>query len=294
MNIRALISGSLGLALSATSAVATAHIRLDSPTPRFVYDANAVATAPCASGTTTGVVTHLKAGQQLTVKWTETIGHPGFFRISLNTSGTDTFPAISATPENPVTPPVLADNILPHTTMTANVARMFTVTLPNVTCTKCTLQLTQFGAANYYGCADVTLDPATTSPDAGTTAGTGGATGGGVGGRTGGTGGGQGSGIGGAAGGVGGTTGGGTAGAVGTSGAGGSVGSTETGGSSGATATGGSTGSTETGGATGSSSSSAGGNMGCAIAAGRPDASAGGLLAGVMLLAVLARRRRRA
>jgi MYXO-CTERM domain-containing protein len=161
MNTRASMVLSLGLVLTFSAGAAEAHIRLDSPTPRYDYTDTGIKFAPCASGSATGVVTHLQPGQPLTVMWTETVSHPGFFRISLDTSGNDAFPAISPTPQSPVTAPVLADDILPHEAGTAPIARMFTVTLPNVSCAKCTLQLTQFMSDNptsgYYECADVTL-----------------------------------------------------------------------------------------------------------------------------------------
>ena len=170
-------------------ASAEAHIQLTSPPPRYAYDAAGIKIGPCATGTATNMVTHLTAGQPLNVMFNETVAHPGFFRISLNTTGADTFPAISSTPENPVVAPVLADNVLFHASGGGG-PRMFTVTVPNVSCAKCTLQLTQFMSDNptsgYYQCADVTID---SSADGGAGPGSGGASGGGTGGSNTGTGG---------------------------------------------------------------------------------------------------------
>jgi Lytic polysaccharide mono-oxygenase, cellulose-degrading len=211
--IRVPISVALSFGFCLAAGQAVAHIQLTSPTPRYKYSATGIKTGPCGATTgtknTVGVPTHLTAGQSLTVMFTETVFHPGFFRISLNTTGAETFPAISPTPQTAVVAPVLADNILMHTIGSSGVMRMFTVTVPSTTCAKCTLQLTQFMSDNptsgYYECADVVIDPV-----------------GGAGGSSGG--GGRGSG--------GSTGGGGRGGRGGTSGTSGTSGSAGTGGSS--------------------------------------------------------------
>jgi hypothetical protein len=167
------------------SADAHAHIQLTSPPARFAYNAAGIKIGPCGAGTATNMVTHLTPGQSLNVMFNETVPHPGFFRISLDTTGADTFPPISPTPESPVLAPVLADNVLFHAAAGSGGPQMFTVTVPNASCAKCTLQLTQFMSDNptsgYYQCADVVID---SSADGGTgaggsPAGTGGGSGGG-------------------------------------------------------------------------------------------------------------------
>ena len=71
-------------------------------------------------------------------------------------------PCGSAAIENPVTLPILADNVLPHTARFTT-AQTFTVTLPtDVTCTKCTLQVLEFMSSHpapcfYHHCADISI-----------------------------------------------------------------------------------------------------------------------------------------
>ena len=171
MNPRVWLSLFSVLGVSIVGARASAHIALTCPPARYAYSAQGIKTGPCGAtgGTKSNKVTHLIAGQQLAVTFTETIGHPGFFRISLDTTGTEGFPAISKTPEDPVIAPVLADNILPHTTASNNVKRTATITVPTTTCPKCVLQLTQFMSDNptsgYYECADVVIDAAGSGAD---------------------------------------------------------------------------------------------------------------------------------
>jgi hypothetical protein len=159
--------------------VASAHVRLVYPQPRHPTPGNVassamIKTGPCGCSTMEcpngdvrdpARVTVLEPGATIEVEFTETIQHPGFYRISFDQDGQDAFvpPPLARSSIQMGTPmlPVLKDNIADtgdedYTTM---------VTLPNVECENCTLQLIQVMTtamtwqANdiYYTCADIAL-----------------------------------------------------------------------------------------------------------------------------------------
>lgn len=127
-----------------------------------------------------------KPGETITVKWTETIDHqPSWYRISFNPNG-DTFEdPTSYTDNTGKHPNTLADGIQDG----AAAMQELRVTLPNITCEKCVLQLIQvmgdkggngFGGNDgaggkednddlYYACADIVLRGDATPSDAGPT-----------------------------------------------------------------------------------------------------------------------------
>lgn len=309
------------------SATASAHFTLESPpTPKGSVDGKG--NPPCGPDNVDGVVTPVMGGSQLPIKIKETVRHGGFYRVALSlTTCKDKatcFPTDNKVYDsankllNPTGPgtsdhadfeaspkfPILGDNLFPH--VQAGTAESYSgmVTLPNVTCEKCTLQVLEFMAPHgpngangiegyfYRHCADlkITADPNKpifdpNNPGGG---GAGGAGAGGSGGAA--TGGSGGAATGGNA--TGGASGGSTssAGTTSAAGAGGS-GVNPTGGTG--TATGG-TGST-VGGAAGTGTTAPGGggssdDGGCGIAhSGRGGASA---LAALGLLLGLVRRRR--
>ncbi len=162
---------------------------------------------PCGgSGVATGVITEVLAGSQLTVRWTEPIPHPGYFRIGIARSEADFVtptPVLtnggrncaSAPIQSPVAYPTLVDGLFPHTSTQG--PYQTTVTVPMMSCANCTLQVMQFMSAHapscfYFQCAklrivmpdagqpmvDAGVD-AGTSVDAGVDAGTGAGGGGG-------------------------------------------------------------------------------------------------------------------
>src|SRR5438552_4174479 len=103
---------------------------------------------PCGDGTRSGIVTQVHAGAKLHVKLTETIPHGGHYRIALvskvDPTGTDlpepkvTVQAgscASAEVMSPVAPPVLADNLFPHSQTSAISGQLWEtdVTLPSTT-----------------------------------------------------------------------------------------------------------------------------------------------------------------
>jgi hypothetical protein len=327
------------------SRVASAHISLEEGgTHKSRYGDGEIKAGPCGklNGTRGPNVYTYAPGQKITVAIVESIPHPGYFRIAFDNDGDDAFitprsikpidPARKC-PNDPTdqcgtadmynSPAVLPgmDNLNPHLTARIGAKYTWEVTLPDVECTNCTLQVLQVmeddlthgpydtrpgvGVADvYFQCIDLVLkrsgDGGTGGPtDAGTTdvrtppSDSGGATGG-AGGATGGAGGttstggagGATGGAGGASGGAGGATGG-AGGASG--GAGGATGGAAGSGNAG---TGGNT--TGSGGSSaGSSGDGPGDDGGCTIAAGR-GARGDGARALLLLVGVaLASRRRR-
>lgn len=173
MTLRAALAPGLGLAVLAWSASAAAHIQLMSPPNRY----NDQKIGPCGKGATdarTTRVTVFEPGQTITVTWRETIGHPSHYRISFDADGQDDFadpPTMQAYYSNAA---VLLDEIPDQSgTQTYSVE----VTLPDIECENCTLQLVQVmydkppytvgGNDLYYQCADLALRRSGSTPDAG-------------------------------------------------------------------------------------------------------------------------------
>jgi MYXO-CTERM domain-containing protein len=110
-------------------------------------------------------VTEHTPGSTITVEFTETIQHPGFFRISFDDDGQDAFepPPLARTDIQMGTPmlPVLKDNI-PDTSGSAYTVE---IVVPNVPCENCTLQLIQVMEDAqtwteddiYFTCADIRI-----------------------------------------------------------------------------------------------------------------------------------------
>jgi len=180
----------IGALLLALPATAQAHFTLVTPPPASTSTNGGKGDPPCGpTAMPSNVVTAVTGGSKLTIKLNETVFHPGFYRVALSIKSRDELPldnvvkdasgkvlppagpgnsATAVYEENPVFP-VLADNLFPHTTD----MKMFTgeVTLPNVNCDKCTLQVIEFMANHgsngpkegyfYHHCADlkITADP---------------------------------------------------------------------------------------------------------------------------------------
>ncbi len=172
-------------ALALLPRVALAHfILLEPPTWNSQNSVgNPQKTGPCGSegGTPTGTVTRFRAGETITVRWRETIYHPGHWRIAFAENRADLVDpivtldnnqnAVSATIVDPPVAPILMDNLFPVSGSGSNRTLQQQVTLPNRACAHCTLQVMQFmeghGPPNYlyYHCADIELVMDT--PDAG-------------------------------------------------------------------------------------------------------------------------------
>lgn len=122
-------------------------------------------TAPCGSAAAqrSANPTLLKAGQQVSVEWLETINHQGRFEINFSLDGQTFDQQLMVVEDN-------TNNIndLPHRYEAQ-------VTLPTTTCDQCVLQLVQVMVNNgaetfYYSCADIEIrdanDPTLASPAA--------------------------------------------------------------------------------------------------------------------------------
>jgi uncharacterized protein (TIGR03382 family) len=190
----------VALAVLHAPAVASAHIRITSPTPR---SADQLKQRHCGQtgGARANVQTY-RPGAPLHLVWDEYVSHPGWFRISFQQNG-DTFeiPPVSNGPvgsgaasnyptENltgktdPATGSLIIADRIAHGTSS------FDLTLPNVECSNCTLQLIQMMIDKppyasdttsddiYFQCVDLVLSASAPPPDAGTGDGTGGTSGG--------------------------------------------------------------------------------------------------------------------
>lgn len=151
---------------------ALAHLELEEPTSR--YGGNVLKNGPCGrtGGQRSQNVTTFQSGETIVVTWNEYIDHPGHYRISFDVDGDDDF----------VDPPCLAncDTRNPTVEFYSNDAVLMddipdnvggsyqvTVTLPDVECGNCTLQVIQVmydkppytlpGNEMYYQCADLVL-----------------------------------------------------------------------------------------------------------------------------------------
>jgi hypothetical protein len=117
-------------------------------------------------------VSYFEPGETIEVRWQEYIQHPGHYRIAFDEDGVDDFVDPSTMMELYSNEAVLLDGIED----TGESDYRVSVTLPDVTCDRCTLQVVQVmydkppyepgGNDLYYQCADLVLkagDP----PDAG-------------------------------------------------------------------------------------------------------------------------------
>ena len=316
------------LAIAFVSVTAEAHIRLDLPKGRYVNDPQQNTKqkqGPCGvtndtRTTKSDLITTFEPGQMITVEWTETVNHPGHFRIAFSEKG-------QSFPEATVEPGKAGGQILADDIPDDKAGGKFThsVTLPNVSCDTCTLQLIQVMSDSgdfYFQCADLILKSSGSAGGAGGSAGSGGSAGGVGGASTAGKGGQGGAGK--SSGGAGGASGGGASGSSSqggslvSAGAGGTLatgggsalvpragtggvlvatgGSTTTGGTTGGTlaATGGTVSTPSTGGTTTvptGSSPPADDAGGCGIRAARTNGSLA--LLALASMAALARRRRK-
>jgi hypothetical protein len=165
--VGAVIALGVGLATPAG-----AHLALVAPPSR--YGAAVLKDPPCgaAGGARSGQVTVLEPGATITVTWNEYIDHPGHYRIAFDADGDDDFvdPICTAgcTTRTPTielysNETVLLDGIADTRGGNTSVQ----VTLPDVECERCTLQVIQVmydkppytlpGDDLYYQCADLVL-----------------------------------------------------------------------------------------------------------------------------------------
>jgi hypothetical protein len=183
----------LALASAAIPAGSSAHFRLLAPASWLVENqlGDPQKAGPCGGtntdfGKPTYAVTDVRGGTPLHVKVQETVYHPGHYRIALAVNSPTELPldpkaqtmtndkgamiSVSGEIMNPVAPPVLADGLFQHNAKT-DMPFETDVTVPNINCRSCTLQVIQFmeqhgvnnpGQFTYHHCAvlHITADPA--------------------------------------------------------------------------------------------------------------------------------------
>jgi Lytic polysaccharide mono-oxygenase, cellulose-degrading len=156
--------------------VAQAHVYLMTPSPRNM---ESLKEGPCgaAGSVRTTNVTEYRPGEEITVTFRDEFNHTGHYRIAFDTDGVNDFVDPAAENDFDNSPAVLKDAILDEP---GNKTYTVKVTLPNVECTNCTLQIIQvmteatgFDVTRdvYYQCADIVLKagaaPQPAEPDAG-------------------------------------------------------------------------------------------------------------------------------
>ena len=173
--------------LAVVPAVTQAHFKLVEPASWLVEDdrGDPQKAGPCGGSNTdwgkpSYAVTRAVGGSTLHVKVQETIYHPGFYRVALAVNSPAELPAdpkatttqtergpqsVSGEVMSPVQMPVLADGLFVHHERATGPFET-DVTLPNISCKRCTLQVIQFmeqhGANNpgmytYHHCAVVQI-----------------------------------------------------------------------------------------------------------------------------------------
>ncbi len=179
---------------------ALAHIDLLDPPARAhgtaasgdtAVDVNAnQKSGPCgqvAPGRTTDRVTTYAPGETITIRVREETPHNSYLRVAIDLDGND-FPerptpvATQTQEQAQAAEDALANDGLLEVVVEANNTPNFVheieVTLPDVTCDNCTLQVIQamFGAGYYYQCADIVIaEGGGSAVDAGAAPGSGGA-----------------------------------------------------------------------------------------------------------------------
>ena len=177
--------------VAAIPAVMHAHFKLVEPASWIIEDERGDPQKgfPCGGSNTdygkpSYAVSPATGGSKLHIKVQETIFHPGHYRVALavnspaelpvdpkaTTETTERGPrSVSGEIMNPVQVPVLADGLFPHSAK-VDTPLETDVTLPNISCKRCTLQVIQFmeqhgpnnpGLYTYHHCAtiQITADP---------------------------------------------------------------------------------------------------------------------------------------
>lgn len=190
--MRTLFAIVLGVCLlSALAPSGLAHFRLLEPAS-WLQESEELGdpqwSAPCGGtltnpGNPTGAVTKFQGGDKLHLRIREMAFHPSFYRVALAVNSRSELPpdpeAISEMGSNgrqrsvsgaihyPPAAPVLADGLFMHVAPFDFDKDLETyIEIPNINCTKCTLQVIQFMAAHswnpdggytYHHCADLQI-----------------------------------------------------------------------------------------------------------------------------------------
>lgn len=162
------------LAMISIPGTALAHVDLDDPPMRSGGDQKQ---NPCANASPSSTRTEYVGGSTITVSWTETINHPGYFLISLDPNG-DSFDGdgdgVGDHPESPNASGFSSGDgalvlLQVEDTNSAFGGKLSAeVTLPDIDCDQCTLQLIQMMSDKtptsarptdhiYFRCADIKI-----------------------------------------------------------------------------------------------------------------------------------------
>jgi hypothetical protein len=187
-----LLSAAALAAAAVLPATVQAHFKLLEPVSAIIEDqrGDPQKAAPCgndAKSVASNVIGKAVGGSTIKLKVLETIYHPGHYRVALAVNSKEELPSDPMTVEkmtergprsvwaaiqSPIQAPVIADGLFQHYARpTAPQTFETDLTLPNITCAKCTLQVIQFmadhaynqpGGYSYHHCADIaiTADPA--------------------------------------------------------------------------------------------------------------------------------------
>ena len=150
-----LLRGALTLA---ALGIAHAHFALVQPPSALANEDGGKGAPPCAEGTDSNIVTEVQGGHPIAIRLSEFVFHPGHYRIALSVNSRAELPpdpdvvqqdgvSVSASIQNPVRIPVLADGVFAHDTPPTQDWQT-SLTLPNLNCDKCTLQIIEFMAAH--------------------------------------------------------------------------------------------------------------------------------------------------
>jgi len=192
MKSRLLHISCCAVGLMAFPTLSQAHFRLLAPASWLVENqlGDPQKAAPCGGtngdfGKPTYAVTDVRGGSSLHIKVQETVYHPGHYRVALAvnsptelpldpkaqtmTNDKGTIMSVSAEVMSPATPPVIADGLFQHDSK-SDQAFETDITVPNINCRNCTLQVIEFmeqhpvnnpGQFTYHHCATlhITADP---------------------------------------------------------------------------------------------------------------------------------------
>jgi hypothetical protein len=179
----------VGVLLLAIAPRGVAHFRLLEPAS-WLQESEKLGdpqwSAPCGGtltdpGKPTGAMTKIQGGERLHMRIREMAFHPGFYRVALAVNSRSELPpdpdvisepgpngrqrSVSAAIHYPPSPPVLADGLFMHVAP-FDKEQEANVEIPNLNCTKCTLQVIEFMAAHgwnpdggytYHHCAELQI-----------------------------------------------------------------------------------------------------------------------------------------
>ena len=117
----------------------------------------ALKVGPCGEVPRTANPTQLVAGQQITLRWEETIDHPGSYFIEFSPASDDNWVRVAT-----IVDLQNGDATIPH-------FYSYVMTVPNIVCQDCTIRLVQEMTDRnpptyYYSCGDIQISAAPVNP----------------------------------------------------------------------------------------------------------------------------------